>query len=56
MFKSATPQALIGVVKKALKSFANKKEWDRIVHNGMTEDHSWRKSAGQYIALYRTLV
>ncbi|MBI5637355.1 MAG: glycogen synthase GlgA [Nitrospinae bacterium] len=55
-FKPATPQALLGAVKKAVKTFAGKKEWDRIVQNGMAEDHSWRTSAEQYLALYRTLV
>lgn len=56
VFKSATPLALLTAVKKALKTFGNKKEWNRIVQNGMAEDHSWRKSAEQYLALYRTLV
>lgn len=56
LFKAATSQALVTVVKKAVKAFANKKEWDRIVQNGMAEDHSWRKSAERYLALYHTLV
>ncbi len=56
VFVSATPLALVAAVKKAVKAFANKKEWDRIVQNGMAEDHSWRKSAEQYLALYRKLI
>ncbi len=56
LFKAATPQAFVAALKKAVNAFGNKKEWNRIVQNGMAEDHSWRKSAERYLALYRTLV
>ncbi len=55
-FKAATPQALAATMKKAVKTFANKKEWERIVANGMAEDHSWGKAAEDYLALYHSLV
>ena len=35
--------------------YNNKPAFAKAVHNGMTADFSWKKPAGEYMALYRKL-
>lgn len=51
-FDDPTPFALASTVQRAITTFADKKTWDRIQWNGMNQDFSWKKSAGQYVELY----
>ncbi len=38
---------------KALTVFEDKKVWNKLVKNAMSQDHSWDKSARDYMALYQ---
>ncbi len=52
LFKDYTGKALIESVNRALKTFRDKKSWDRIRKNGMVMDYSWNISAKEYLNLY----
>jgi starch synthase len=52
-FREATPQALARTVAQAVRVFSNTEEWARLVRQGMAEDHSWDKSAREYVKVYR---
>ena len=41
---------------KALNVFEDKKMWNKLVKNAMLQDHSWDKSARDYMALYQKTV
>jgi starch synthase len=52
-FKSYSPRGLLIAVKRAVHIYGQKKDWDRLVQNGMREDFSWGRSARAYSRLYR---
>lgn len=43
---------LLKTVGIALKSFANKNKWSKLINNAMKCDFSWEKSAREYVRLY----
>jgi starch synthase len=51
-FDEATPDALRGALERAIAMFDKPKQWMKLVKNGMREDHSWRRSASEYLKLY----
>jgi starch synthase len=53
VFTGRDAKSLLVVVKKALKLFADKKGWERLVRNGMSKDFSWEKSARLYMDFYK---
>jgi len=53
-FTQYTPEALIETIKRAVRLFADKKQWAKLVRNGMSCDFSWNKSADKYVRLYET--
>jgi starch synthase len=55
-FTDATPEALVGAVRRALTVFANRKSWSGLLGNAMAGDFSWEKAAGEYMGLYDRLV
>ncbi|MDD2396358.1 MAG: glycogen/starch synthase [Tissierellia bacterium] len=54
-FSEQTPQALCEAVKRALKVFENKEDWEKLVETVMKVDFSWRKSAEKYFDMYSSL-
>ena len=52
-FREATPDALVRTVRHALRLYHDKPVWDRLVRQGMSEDHSWRRRARDYVRVYR---
>jgi starch synthase len=52
LFDDFTPSALRDAVKRALCLFTDDERKDSVVLEGMREDFSWQKPAGEYIALY----
>lgn len=44
---------LYSAVKRGIQCFKNKKTWNKLVTNGMNENFSWEKSAGEYIKAYQ---
>ncbi len=55
MFSEYSSDALFASMKRAIKSFKNKKAWKQIVENGAQCDFSWNVSARKYIDLYRNV-
>ena len=52
-FSEGSPEALVRVVQQAVRLYHNSPVWRRLMANGMTADHSWRKSAAEYGKVYR---
>ncbi|MDI6733588.1 MAG: glycogen synthase GlgA [Planctomycetota bacterium] len=54
-FKNYTAVDLFNAIKYALACYKDKKVWRQLMKNAMTQDWSWKHSAGEYIRLYRGL-
>ena len=52
-FHDATGDELVRTVRHALRVYRDRRAWDRLVRQGMAEDHSWEKSAREYVKVYR---
>ncbi len=53
-FREATPEALVRTLRQALRLFMkNRAAWQRLQRQGMSEDHSWRSRARDYVKVYR---
>lgn len=55
-FYDYTSAALLDAIHRAVRTYENKDEWDALIRRGMSEDFSWKKSAGKYIKLYEMLI
>jgi starch synthase len=55
-FTEYSGQALLGAVRTAVRAFADRDSWGRMVVRGMEKDFSWKASAAAYSALYGTLL
>lgn len=56
-FGPYTGHALLGAVERALHVYRRRPEvWRQLVQNGMRQDWSWDRSAGEYEGLYRRIV
>jgi starch synthase len=51
-FSEYTGPALLAAVREALAAYADKRAWQRLQANGMTQDFSWNASALEYARLY----
>jgi starch synthase len=52
-FREATPEALARTVKQAVRTYRQRDYWSRLQQQGMAEDHSWDRSAREYVKVYR---
>lgn len=48
--------AMLGCINYAIGEFKRPKDWELLVKTAMSYDYSWKKSAEQYIAVYKELV
>lgn len=55
-FREYSSKELIASIKKALKIYKNRVEWDNIIKNSLKDNYSWDKSAIEYDRLYRQLL
>ncbi len=46
------PKAFLDCIRDAVDIFKLKKVWQSLMGNGMKEDFSWERSAGQYLEIY----
>jgi starch synthase len=53
MFDRPTSEALLHAVGRALECYRRPRVWKQVVFQGMQQDFSWRRSAQQYLSLYR---
>lgn len=56
LFGPAKPSAFSNRVKKALTYYKDQARWEEMQIRGMNQDFSWKKSALNYIKLYRQLL
>jgi len=54
-FDAATPDALLDTVRWAHRGYQDMNVWTRLIHNGMSEDHSWHRSAEKYDHYYQQI-
>jgi starch synthase len=52
-FHDASPEALVRTVRQAIRLYQDRDAWRVLMRQGMTEDHSWRNSAREYVKVYR---
>jgi starch synthase len=55
VFDSASPEALLACIDRALRLYAQRTVWTRVVKNAMAQDFSWTRSAQRYLELYQAL-
>ena len=53
VFQQATGDALLAAVSEAVRVFADRAAWHRLLQNAMAQDFSWGRSAARYVDLYR---
>jgi starch synthase len=53
LFDAPTPPALLHAVERALSCRRRSRPWKQLIFQGMQQDFSWRRSAQQYLSLYR---
>ncbi len=55
-FDAATPEALLDALSRALAVFGTPRVWQRLQSVGMRQDHSWHRSAREYVRMYEKLL
>jgi starch synthase len=55
-FAEYTGEALLEAVRAAVRAFADREPWQRMMRRGMGKDFSWKTSAAAYSQLYRRLL
>jgi starch synthase len=48
-----SPEALVRTVRQATRLYHDHPVWNSLVQQGMSADHSWETSAGEYVKVYR---
>ncbi|MDR2876872.1 MAG: glycogen synthase GlgA [Chromatiales bacterium] len=56
VFNEPSPAALASALTRALASYASPRMWKLLTFQGMQQDFSWRRSAQQYLSLYRQAI
>ncbi|GHD47144.1 starch synthase [Marinobacter persicus] len=56
VFRKPGPAALLAVTERALATRQHPDSWRQLQKTGMQADYSWNGRAGDYLALYRTLM
>lgn len=54
-FDAATPAALEGALDRAVRTYAEKAAWKKLMQRGMAQDFSWDSTARAYMTLYGSL-
>ena len=52
VFESYTPAALLEALNRALALYPDRQRWEALQTTGMNQDHSWDRSAREYVKLY----
>ncbi len=51
-FEGYDPKDLLAEIDRALEAFTDREKWERLMRNGMAQDHSWQGPALEYGAVY----
>ncbi len=52
VFEAYTPVALLEALSRALALYPNRRKWEALQATGMKQDHSWDRSAQEYVKIY----
>jgi starch synthase len=52
VFRDYTAAALLDAVQRAIRTYGDTGQWRGLQRNGMAEDHSWDRSAAEYVKIY----
>ncbi len=52
-FENYNSSELLDTIKRAIRVFAKRRTWYKIMKQGMDQDFSWNRSAAAYVELYR---
>ena len=55
LFQKTSPAAMVSALRRALKTYADKRRWIPLQKRCMQQDFSWEKSAVQYLDVYYAL-
>jgi starch synthase len=55
-FAEYSGEALLEAVRAAVRAFADREEWQRMMRRGMSQDFSWKAPAAAYADLYRRIL
>ncbi len=55
-FKNFDSQEFLKTCEKAIKIFANKQKWQKMQKHAMSKDFSWKKSAKEYVKIYKKIL
>lgn len=55
VFQDYRAEALVDAIRRAVKSFKKKKEWQQLQQNAFACDFSWEASAKKYVELYKNV-
>ncbi|MBI4825510.1 MAG: glycogen synthase GlgA [Nitrospirae bacterium] len=53
LMNRCSSEELLKTLQKAMELYYDKKEWNKIVKNAMSQDFSWRQSTEKYVSLYK---
>jgi starch synthase len=56
VFFEYSPQALLEALRRALTAFKDQRKWQAIQLAGMQLDHSWDRSAREYVKMYERAI
>lgn len=56
VFDDFEPDAYLRALRRAFALHARPQDWEQVQHSAMSQDFGWKKSASQYLALYRSLL
>ena len=56
VFEEYTPAALLATLERALAVFADRPRWAALQAAGMRQDHSWDRSAREYVKIYERAI
>jgi starch synthase len=52
VFTEYSGTALLGALERAIRLFADRRKWVAMQRAGMRRDHSWDRSAQEYVRIY----
>ena len=55
-FRDYTPAALLAALTRACALYRDRRKWRSLQLVGMREDHSWDRSAGEYVKIYERAI
>lgn len=55
VFDDATPESLLGTIRRAITAWHDKALWHKLQRNGMVLDFGWSNAAAAYLAIYTAL-